>query len=156
MASVIMSISRCAAFWRPSSSARCSGSMGAVWIEARSMDMVLMAASRSEATRRGALVLTEHNATFAVEHSPTRVDEYAARLCPPPVHVVYDHPDMFDAPANMLHVFCADGKGGWKLDDESLRRADEVGCGVGSTMSSSSGDGDGDGDGDGSAGEAQR
>ena len=29
----------------------------------------------------------------------------------------------------MLHVFCADGKGGWKLDDESIRRADEVGCG---------------------------
>ena len=43
--------------------------------------------------------------------------------------MVYDHPDMFDDPANMLHVFCADGKGGWKLDDESIRRADEVGCG---------------------------
>ena len=43
--------------------------------------------------------------------------------------MLYDHPDMFDDPANMLHVFCADGKGGWKLDDESIRRADEVGCG---------------------------
>ena len=38
-------------------------------------------------------------------------------------------PRLAEGPENLLHVFCRDGKGGWKLDEESLRRADDAGCG---------------------------
>ncbi|KAL3923647.1 MAG: hypothetical protein SGPRY_004154, partial [Prymnesium sp.] len=63
------------------------------------------------------------------EHSPTNMKDWEERLHKSGALVVYDHPDMFEGPEHMLHVFCRDGKGGWKLDDESLRRADEAGCG---------------------------
>uniref|UniRef100_A0A7S4B5V7 PPM-type phosphatase domain-containing protein n=2 Tax=Chrysotila carterae TaxID=13221 RepID=A0A7S4B5V7_CHRCT len=36
---------------------------------------------------------------------------------------------MFEDPACMLNVFCRDGRGGWKVDEESERRADEAGLG---------------------------
>lgn len=65
------------------------------------------------------------------EHSPTNLNEWAERLHSSGIHVLYDHPDMFDGPEFMLHVFCADksAPSGWKLDDDAIRRADEAGCG---------------------------
>ena len=44
--------------------------------------------------------------------------------------MVYDHADIFEGPEHLLHVFCRDAAGRWVLDEESLRRADEAGCGL--------------------------
>ena len=47
------------------------------------------------------------------------------------VHVVFDHPDMFDdQPHNLLPIFTRDNKGGWHMADSTLSRADELGCGL--------------------------
>jgi len=76
-------------------------------------------------TKGGELAVEE----LVPEHSPTYIKDWEQRLHNTGALVVYDHPDMFEGPENLLHVFCRDGKGGWKLDEESLRRADSAGCG---------------------------
>mmetsp|Transcript_69798 Transcript_69798/g.115924 ORF Transcript_69798/g.115924 Transcript_69798/m.115924 type:complete len:698 (+) Transcript_69798:40-2133(+) len=64
------------------------------------------------------------------EHSPTRIDEWSARLCKTPVLVVYNHPDMFEDPSCLLHVFDVDDDSGdWILNTESMRKHDEAGLG---------------------------
>jgi len=63
------------------------------------------------------------------EHSPTYVKDWAERLHHTGVLAVYDHPDMFEGPEHLYHVFCPDGAGGWILDQDSIRRADDAGCG---------------------------
>jgi len=64
------------------------------------------------------------------EHSPTNVDEWAERLHKSGIHVVYDHPEMFESEDNLLNVFEADptGKGKWRLSETSIKRADAAGC----------------------------
>jgi len=66
---------------------------------------------------------------FIAEHSPTRVDEWCARLAGTGVLVVYNHPDMFDDPDCLFHVFKPDGKGGWAVNEESIRKSDDAGLG---------------------------
>ena len=66
------------------------------------------------------------------EHSPTYQPDWEARLCSTGVHVVFDHPDMFDdQPNNLLPVFTrtADGSA-WELAESTLQRADALGCGL--------------------------
>ena len=68
---------------------------------------------------------------LVAEHLPTRVSEYAARLRHhPEMRVVYSSQDMFEGDEHLLHVFCKGGDGQWTLDQESIRRAEEVGRGV--------------------------
>jgi hypothetical protein len=64
------------------------------------------------------------------EHSPTNMDEWADRLHRSGIHVVYDHPEMFDSEDNLLNVFEADptGEGKWRLSTTSIERADAAGC----------------------------
>ena len=65
------------------------------------------------------------------EHSPTNLNEWAERLHSSGIHVLYDSEMMFEGPEHMLHVFCRDpsAPSGWKMDQESIRRADAGGCG---------------------------
>ena len=65
------------------------------------------------------------------EHSPTNVNDWEERLCKTGVHVVFDHPDMFDdQPASLIPVFTKNEAGAWHIADETLTRADELGCGL--------------------------
>jgi len=66
---------------------------------------------------------------LAPEHIPGYLKDWEERLHSTGVLVVYDHPDMFEGPENLLHIFCRDAAGRWVLNEESLRRADEAGCG---------------------------
>lgn len=65
------------------------------------------------------------------EHSPTNAAEWADRLHETGIHVVYDHPEMFESEDNLLNVFEPDpsGKGAWRLSETSIQRADEAGTG---------------------------
>ena len=65
------------------------------------------------------------------EHSPTNQGDWEARLCKTGVHVVFDHPEMFDdQPASLLPVFTRNAQGGWHIADATLAKADELGCGL--------------------------
>jgi len=75
----------------------------------------------------GAPITTE----LVPEHSPTNQKCWEERLQHTGVHVVFDHPDMFDdQPHNLLPIFTRDNKGGWHIADSTLTRADELGCGL--------------------------
>ncbi len=69
---------------------------------------------------------------LVAEHSPTNLREFTSRLCHTGVHVVYDHPDMFDdQPNNLVPVFARTAPHGtWELSDANLKRAEELGCGI--------------------------
>jgi serine/threonine protein phosphatase PrpC len=65
------------------------------------------------------------------EHSPTNRADWADRMCKTGVHVVFDHPEMFDdQPASLIPVWTPDGRGGWEIAESTLQRADELGCGL--------------------------
>ncbi|EOD13520.1 hypothetical protein EMIHUDRAFT_444364 [Emiliania huxleyi CCMP1516] len=66
---------------------------------------------------------------LVAEHAPVRLDEWVARLHSTGIEVVYDHPDMFEGEDQLLRVFDRDATGAWRLSEEALRRADEMGCG---------------------------
>ena len=64
------------------------------------------------------------------EHSPTRRDEWKARLSTGGAEVVYDVPDLFDEDdENLLRVFCRGESGEWQLDADATSTADARGCG---------------------------
>jgi hypothetical protein len=65
------------------------------------------------------------------EHSPTNLHDFASRLHSTGVHVVYDHPDMFEnQPANLIPVFERDASapGGWVLSQPNLEKAEKLGA----------------------------
>jgi len=66
---------------------------------------------------------------LVAEHSPMRIDEWESRLRHAEVHVVYDHPELFDGPEHLINVFCKDPHGRWQHDEQNMHLADEAGCG---------------------------
>ena len=75
----------------------------------------------------GGMAVTE----LVPEHSPTNPECWAQRLCKTGVHVVFDHPDMFDdQPHNLLPIFTKDRDGKWEISEKTLKRADALGCGL--------------------------
>ena len=68
-----------------------------------------------------------HLTELVAEHSPTRLDEYTARLARGGGMVVYSCHDPDDM--HLYPVFRPDCKGGFELDPESIARCDAEGLG---------------------------
>ena len=97
----------------------------------------LLGVPNTAAARGGSSATPEEEGAFVVtelvpEHSPTNPQDWSERLCKTGVHVVFDTgAEMFDdQPASLLPIFTKDGKGGWEIAEATLKKADDLGCGL--------------------------